>query len=78
MIHQGTMSRLADLRAQIDRTYESCGQTVDAVTTARRQNMQAEAFAPFLSDCAQDLDNLADLIRVAASHAALQAPETPR
>ncbi len=70
MIDQSTVAKLAELRAQIDRAYESCGQTLDAMTIARAQARGAAEAAPFLSHCARDLEALAGVVRLAASRAA--------
>ena len=70
MIDQSTVSKLAELRAQIDRAYESCGRTLDAMTLARGQAKGTAEAAPFLSSCASDLEALAGVVRLAASRAA--------
>jgi hypothetical protein len=70
MIDQSTVSKLTELRAQIDRAYESCGQTLDAMTIARAQTKVMAEAAPFLSSCASDLEALAGVVRLAASRAA--------
>lgn len=76
MIDQSTVSKLAELRVQIDRAYESCGQTLDAMSLARAQTKGMAEAAPFLSHCANDLETLAGVVRLAASRAAPNATPT--
>ena len=70
MIDPSTVSKLTELRAQIDRAYEGCGQALDAMTRARAQTKGMAEAAPFLRSCASDLEALAGVVRLAASRAA--------
>lgn len=67
MIDEITMSRLANLRRQIDEAEQTCGRTLSAM---RRANGPAlAATTPFLSGCADDLEALAAVVRLAAADA---------
>lgn len=69
MIDPATINQLATLRRQIDLAGRTAGQTLDAMSLARRQARAAAEATPFLSDCAKELETLAAVCRLAAAEA---------
>ena len=69
MIEHATIRKLAELRRQIDDAQAACGETLDAMSRARANAAAVAAATPFLADCAEDLEALACVVRLAAARA---------
>ena len=69
MIDPATITQLATLRRQIDIAGRAAGQTLDAMSLARRQARTASEATPFLTDCARELEAMAAVCRLAAAEA---------
>ncbi len=67
MIDLTTITQLAQLRAQIGATQQTCGATLDAMASSRRPALAITT--PFLADCADELEALAGKCRKAAAEA---------
>lgn len=72
MIDKDTIVKLAELRRQIREAEGVCGETLDAMARARGQARAMAAATPFLTDCANELEALAGVVRQAAAEADLQ------
>lgn len=69
MIDNAMLRKLAELRRQIDDAQATCGETLDAMSRARAGAAALAETSPFLADCAEDLEALAGVVRLAAARA---------
>ena len=74
MIDPATIRQLADLRRQIDDAGRTAGETLDAMSLARMQAKGLAEATPFLTTCADDLESLAAMVRLAASQVGEPVP----